>query len=90
MLAARARPRRVRAELRRERRLGVLRGRARAALRVRALGAALEADVRALDWPALEALARAAPTFDGFESAKLWVGARGTVMPLHYDSSDNW
>ncbi|KAL3908364.1 MAG: hypothetical protein SGPRY_009826, partial [Prymnesium sp.] len=37
----------------------------------------------------LESLTKAWPDFSGFTSAKLWLGQRGIVMPLHYDATDN-
>jgi hypothetical protein len=40
---------------------------------------------------ALEAAARWVPNgFAGFAHGKIWVGMRGVVMPLHYDSTDNF
>ena len=36
-------------------------------------------------WP----LATHQPYFGGLASAKIWMGQRGIVMPLHYDATDN-
>jgi len=38
---------------------------------------------------ALEALAENQPFFGRFASAKVWLGQRGIVMPIHYDATDN-
>ena len=37
---------------------------------------------------ALLPVAQLQPSFKGFGSAKLWLGQRGIVMPLHYDASE--
>ncbi len=39
---------------------------------------------------ALGAAATAVPGFDRFAHGKLWIGMKGVVMPLHYDSTDNF
>lgn len=38
---------------------------------------------------AMRPLATRQPFFGAFASAKLWLGQRGIVMPLHYDATDN-
>ena len=37
----------------------------------------------------LQPIANDQPFFGGFASAKLWIGQKGIVMPLHYDATDN-
>ena len=39
---------------------------------------------------ALGAAATAVPGFERFVHGKLWIGMKGVVMPLHYDSTDNF
>lgn len=50
--------------------------------------AAFVSDVQALV-RSLRRLASRQPFFGRVGSAKLWIGQRGVVMPLHYDSTDN-
>jgi len=38
---------------------------------------------------ALEPVAQFNPFYGGIANAKLWIGQRGVVMPLHYDTGDN-
>lgn len=49
---------------------------------------ALADDLDALK-AALLPVASRQPFFGGLASAKLWMGQRGVVMPLHYDATDN-
>jgi Cupin-like domain len=37
----------------------------------------------------LQAIASNQPFFGGFASAKLWMGQKGIIMPMHYDATDN-
>uniref|UniRef100_A0A7S4LKH8 JmjC domain-containing protein n=1 Tax=Eutreptiella gymnastica TaxID=73025 RepID=A0A7S4LKH8_9EUGL len=48
----------------------------------------LVADLQAVK-ATLEPIASDQPFFGGFANAKLWMGQRGIVMPMHYDSTDN-
>ena len=50
--------------------------------------AILAADLAAIS-AGLSPLAARQPFFGGFGAAKLWLGQRGVVMPLHYDATDN-
>ena len=49
---------------------------------------ALAADLAAMT-TSLQPLASHQPFFGGFASAKVWMGQRGVVMPMHYDATDN-
>ena len=49
---------------------------------------ALSADLSAIK-RVLQPLGALQPFFGGFASAKLWLGQRGIVMPIHYDATDN-
>eukprot|EP00435_Cladocopium_sp_Y103_P074066 s27_g46.t1 len=48
----------------------------------------LAAELRAVA-EALRPAQRLQPFFGGIANAKLWIGQKGVVMPLHYDTADN-